>query len=95
MKNQEHLRKIALERIIQLFGEAEKNSSKANRYVQLARKIAMKINLRIPKQYKRKFCKHCYNYFQKGNYRIRTRNKMIIYYCRKCKKFMRFKISKI
>lgn len=93
MKNQEHFKEIAMERVVQLFKEAEENPKKADRYVQLARKIAMKLNIKMPKQYKRKFCKHCYNYFQKGNYRVRTRNKMIVYYCFNCKKYMRFKIK--
>ena len=94
MKDKNYLKKIANERILKLFKEASLNSPKADRYVELARKIAMKMNARIPKELKRKFCKHCYSYFQKGNYRVRTRNKMIVYYCFNCKKFMRFKISK-
>ena len=44
--------KIATERIEQLFEEAERtfhgNKTLANRYVSLARKIAMKVKVRIP-----------------------------------------------
>ena len=87
-----NVKKLALERIKILFREAKLNPSKANRYVQLARKIGMKVNLPIPKQFKRKFCKHCNNYFLSGNYRVRTRNKMLIYYCLNCKKYMKLKI---
>lgn len=93
MRDKEYYKKIALERIIHLFKEARGNPGKADRYVELARKIAMKTNVRIPREYKRKFCKHCNNYFQKGNYRVRTRNKTVVYYCFNCKKYMRFKIS--
>lgn len=96
MKKQDKnkLKKLALEKVQVLFKEAKTNPKKATRYVELARKIAMKVNLRIPYEYKRKYCKHCNNYFQSGNYRVRTRNKMIVYYCLNCKKYMKFKIQK-
>jgi len=94
MRDKEKKQKIARERIDKLFEQAEKTTSQklANRYVDLARKIAMKVNLRMPRKYKRKFCKHCYNYFRKGNYRVRTRNGKIVYYCFKCKKYTRIPV---
>ena len=92
MKNKEKVKEIALEKIIHLFNEARSNSSMADRYVELARKIGMKSNVNIPKEFKRRFCKHCYKYFRSGNYRVRTRNKVVVYYCLNCKKFMRFRI---
>ncbi len=91
--NKNKLREIALERIHTLFKEAKLNPPKANRYVDLARRIAMKVNLPIPREYKRKYCKHCNNYFKSGNYRVRTRNKMVVYYCLNCKKYMKFRIT--
>lgn len=92
-------KEIARERIKKLFAEADKAFSKdkklANRYVALARKIAMKFNLRMPGGYKRKFCKHCYSYLKPGkNLRVRTKDKKVIYYCLECKKFMRFPLPK-
>lgn len=92
-------KEIALERVKQLFKEADfvfkKNPERADRYVQLARKIAMKINLRIPRELKRRFCKHCNCYLKPGiNCRVRTKNKKVVYYCKNCKKFMRFVIKK-
>ena len=93
--NKRNLKETALERIKILFKEAKLNPEKANRYVELARKIGMKVNLPIPREYKRKYCKYCNNYFKLGNYRVRTRNQMIINYCLNCKKYMKFKISKI
>lgn len=92
MKNKQEIKKIALDRIKQLFREASKNLKMADRYVELARKISMKNNVRIPKEFKRKFCRHCYRYFKTGNYRVRTRNKMVVYSCLDCKKFTRFRI---
>ena len=90
MSNQ-NTKEKALQRIKILFREAKSNSSKANRYVELARKIGMKVNLPLPKEFKRKFCKHCNNYFKTGNYRVRTRNKLVVYYCLNCKKYMKYK----
>ena len=87
--NKKENQKIAKERILELFKQADltKSQELANRYVFLARKIAMKYNIRSPRELKRKFCKHCYNYFKSGkNFRTRLRDKKVIYYCLNCKK---------
>ena len=85
---------IAKERIAILFKQAEsrfkENKSLANRYVTLARKLAMKVKIRMPKEHKRKFCKHCYKYLMPGeNSRIRTKEGKVIISCFECKKFTR------
>ncbi len=84
---------IAKERIEKLFEQAEKavkkDTSKADRYVELARKISIKTRTKIPSNLKRRFCSHCYSYFTSENYRVRTREKKLIYYCLKCKKYTR------
>lgn len=87
------LRKIALERIKKLFDEAAKNPEKASRYVELARRIAMKVEMSLPRMYKRCFCTFCYTYFQPGNTRVRVKDKVLITYCLTCKRFnkMRFR----
>jgi ribonuclease P protein subunit RPR2 len=90
---------IAKERILILFNQAEgvfsKNKSLANRYVTLARKIAMKVRIRMPLELKRKFCKHCYKFLQPGaNSRIRTKDGKVIISCFECKKFTRIQIKK-
>lgn len=89
------LRKKALEIVERLFTEAEKvgkkNPKLANRYVKLARENAMKVKVRIPSKYKRRFCKHCYAYLVPGaNLRVRTQRGKVVYYCLNCKKYMRF-----
>ncbi len=89
MKNKEE----ALRKITELFASAKNKPDKADIYVKKARRIAMKVNLPMPKNFKRKYCKHCHKYFKSGNYRVRTRNKMVVYYCLNCKKYMRFKIN--
>ena len=95
MNKREFARKEALEKIRTLFSEARiqfpKNSSLANRYVKLAREISMKFKVKIPRELKRKFCKHCYCYLVPGsNCRVRLQGKKVVYYCLKCKKYMRF-----
>ena len=86
-------KEIAKERIKTLFKQAENNHSMANRYVTLARKLAMKVKIRIPKEFKRRFCKHCYKYLTKDNSRVRTNNGKVIISCFECKKFMRIPIK--
>lgn len=67
------------------------NPKLANRYVKLARKNAMSVNLRISNELRKKFCKHCDSYLVPGkNCRVRLHKNRIIYYCFNCKKYMRF-----
>jgi ribonuclease P protein subunit RPR2 len=64
------IKAIALERIERLFTLAEENAEehpeRAKRYVELARKIAMKHRVRIPKKWKRRFCKKCGTFWIPG-----------------------------
>ena len=88
-------RELVLERIKILFREAKtafkKDPKLSNRYVKLARELAMKYKVRIPPALKRRFCKHCYSYLVPSvNLRVRTRNGKVVYYCLNCKKYMRF-----
>ncbi|MBT3814636.1 ribonuclease P [Candidatus Woesearchaeota archaeon] len=92
-------KEIAKERVKILFQQAEevfsKNKSLANRYVTLARKISMKVKIRIPLELKRKFCKHCYKFMMPGvNSRVRTRDGKVIISCLECKKFTRILTKK-
>ena len=94
-----NMKATALARIRSLFLEAKKafkeNFKLADRYVSLARKIAMKHRLKIPAHLQKKFCKHCYSYLMPGhNLRIRTRNSHLVYYCSECKRYARFPYKK-
>jgi len=85
--------KLALEEIKQLFANAEKNFSKADRCIAVARKTAMKHNIKLPRELKRKYCKHCYSYLTSKNSRTRTRDGKLVIFCMKCKKFTRIPLS--
>ena len=94
-KKSNQQKEIARERITELFKQAREMFNKdpklSNRYVKLARELAMKFNIRIAPELKRKFCKHCYSYlFPSKNVRIRTRDSKVVYYCLNCKKYMKF-----
>lgn len=88
--------KIAKERIEILFNKAKqvfnKSHSLANRYITLARKLAMKTKTKIPRKYKRLFCKHCYKFMMPGvTCRVRTQKGKVVYYCLNCKKYTRIR----
>ncbi|MFC2134646.1 ribonuclease P protein component 4 [Bacteroidota bacterium] len=85
----------ARKHVDELFAQADaifdKDSALADRYVDLARKTAMKFKLKLKSEYRRKFCKHCYKYLRAGvNCRVRTQFGKLVYSCFSCKKFTRF-----
>lgn len=90
---------IATERVKHLISFADevfsKDPKRADHYIELARKVAMKARIRIPSNFKKRFCKHCYSFLKPGiNCRVRTRNNKVVYYCLNCKKYMRFPFLK-
>ncbi|HLC97228.1 MAG TPA: ribonuclease P protein component 4 [Candidatus Nanoarchaeia archaeon] len=92
-------RHIAQERIKKLFQQADEMFSShpelSNRYVTLARKIAMKARTPIPRELKRKFCKHCLTYLRPGaNTRVRTRQGKVVISCLVCKKMVKIPMGK-
>ncbi|MBU0615632.1 MAG: ribonuclease P [Nanoarchaeota archaeon] len=95
-RSKSDLRKSAKERVKKMFKEAELAQDKdtADLLVEKARRTAMKHKLKMPREYKRRFCKHCYSYLIPGkNCRVRTREGKVIYCCKECKKYMRFPID--
>ena len=88
---------IAKKRIKFLFNEAKdvfkKDSKLSDKYIKLARRIAMKYKIKLPSALKKKFCKNCHKYLVHGvNCRVRIHKHRIIYYCFGCKHFMRYNI---
>ena len=87
---------IAGERILILFGlagrEFKKHKERSRRHVQLARRIGMRYNVKIPKNLKRSFCKLCNSYLKPGvNCRVRTnpRQNAVIIKCLECGRISR------
>lgn len=72
-----------------------KNPALANRYISLARKLAMKYNLRLPAELKRRFCKHCYAFLLPGvTSRVRVAKQRVIITCFGCKKYGRYPLRR-
>lgn len=91
-----YVKEIALERIYILFNlarkEFKKHPERSNRYVEIARKIAMKANVSIAKEHKHSFCKKCGEYLVLGkNGTKRLRKGTIEITCGNCKNIRRFR----
>ncbi len=88
-------KRIARRRINRLFEMAEEMALEgrlelATRYVEIARKIGMKYLVRLPKQYKKKFCKKCHSYLLPGeNCTVRIKRKTVVVSCHTCGHVMR------
>jgi ribonuclease P protein subunit RPR2 len=98
--NQKKIKMIAKERIEILLTRADKIYSKepelALRYGDLARKIAMKARVRMPDQWRMRFCHNCKKYLYPGisaHVRIKSQKKSkIVYYCDYCGQRARIKL---
>ncbi len=91
------MEELALERINILFDEAGKAANEgrmddANRYVQLARTIGMRYNVRLTSAQKRRICRQCHAYLVPGvNLRVRFSHGTIVSTC-KCGEIMRRRV---
>jgi len=91
-------KRIAKERIEILFKQAEtaanqKKLNLANRYIELARKIGMRYNVRLEREQKRKFCRYCRAYLKPGiscSVRIDSKQKLIKVKCFSCNKIIHY-----
>ena len=92
-------KRIATRRIHRLFQLAEDTAlrgqlDRSNRYVFLARKLAMRYLVSIPGEFKRRFCKNCYGYLLPSvTCRVRIHRGKIITYCTRCHTHMRMPMS--
>lgn len=99
-KDKKLQKKIAKNRINKLFVMAEHCAlsgkiNLADRYVEIARKLSMKYLVRMPKQFKRRFCKHCCSYLlPDATCRVRIHHGKLVIYCYKCKKYTRIPLKK-
>ncbi len=88
-RNRSLERRIAKERMEILMQLAEEafhgDRMLARRYVELARRIGMKYNLRFPRRWKRRFCRRCGAFLVPGaNLRVRCRKMRVIFTCMEC-----------
>jgi ribonuclease P protein subunit RPR2 len=88
---------IAMQRIKTLFGLAKKtvheDQALAQRYVEIARKIAMAASVRLPKEYRLQVCRSCKSFILPGvNCRVRIKQRRephLVITCLNCGKHMR------
>ncbi|MBM4240444.1 MAG: ribonuclease P [Euryarchaeota archaeon] len=86
--------KIAKERIDILFKLADKEFSehpeRSHRYVEIARNIATRYNIRMPRIWRRRFCKNCYLFLKPGyNSQVRLSKSCVVIRCFECGSTMR------
>ena len=90
LKEKTFQRRVARQRIDLLFHLAEKEAKKhrferADRYVQLARRIGMKYLIPLPREYKYLVCKKCHRFLLPGvTGRIRVSRGKIVISCMYC-----------
>lgn len=87
---------MAKQRIEMLFNLAEEAYPRsmllANRYVEIARNISMKCNVRLNRKERRKFCHKCYSFLVPGvNCRVRLSGKYVVVSCLNCGNKMRYR----
>jgi ribonuclease P protein subunit RPR2 len=99
-KRDKKIQKIIVnKRINKLFSMAEQRALSGNliladRYVKIARKLAMRNLVQITREHKRRFCKHCYCYLLPHvTCRIRIHKGKLVVYCYNCEKYIRFPLK--
>ena len=89
-------KKIARERIDYLLERAvkwkERDYELARRYVELARKIAMKYRVKLRPEQKRLFCKGCFYPYRSDRVRVRVKKGRVIVTCLNCGRIRRYQI---
>ena len=89
-------RRIAGERMVTLFRLAEsealhRHPGRARRYVELARRIGMRYNVRVPAPFKRSFCKKCFAFLLPSvSARVRVGRGRVVVTCTACGAIQRF-----
>ncbi|MDY6788627.1 MAG: ribonuclease P protein component 4 [Candidatus Nanohaloarchaea archaeon] len=89
---------IARERIDILFERAreefQNHPERSDRYVEIARNIAMKYTLSLPRKYRKKFCSNCKSFLVAGeNCRARLNHGEKVITCEECGEASRFGYS--
>lgn len=90
-------KQLARERIAVLFSQAKRafadHPERSNRYVELARKIAMRQRVRIDREFRYRFCHNCSVYFMPGStMRVRVHRGNVVVTCLACGKKTRYRV---
>jgi len=90
-------KKIARERIGVLFAQARlafgEHPERSNRYIELARRIAMRQRVRIDRGLRYQYCHHCYAFLVPGkNMRVRVHRGNVVVTCRTCNRKTRYRV---
>jgi ribonuclease P protein subunit RPR2 len=85
-REQREKRRIARERVNILFTLAERvfpyEPELANRYVEIALAVQQKAKIRMPRKWKRRYCKRCHSFLVPGvNARVRLRSGHVVVKC--------------
>jgi ribonuclease P protein subunit RPR2 len=93
-QDRDNFQRIAAERIIKLFSQAEdsfrEHPELSKRYVVLARKLSTRYKVRLTPSQKRLFCKNCNSYLKNGiNCRVRLERGKLVQTCLECKSVKR------
>jgi ribonuclease P protein subunit RPR2 len=95
------MKRIANQRVETLFRLAKEilheDSTMAQRYVDLARRVAMAAKIRLPKEYRRQICRHCKSFILPDvNCRVRIKQQRephVVITCLNCGKLMRIPLA--
>ena len=90
-------KKIARERIEILFEQAllafSAHPERSNRYVDIARRIAMRQRIRIDREFRRQYCHTCYSFLVPGkNMRVRVHRSNVVVTCHSSNKKTRSRV---
>ena len=94
-KQQQEIAENRIKFMFQLAKEVFKeDSTLADKYIKIARRIAMKHKIKLPSSLKKRFCKHCHKFLVPSvNCRVRLHKHRLIYYCFGCKHYMRHPVK--
>lgn len=95
-------KRVAMERIRILFRLAKEaiheDARLAQRYVEIAKRVAMRTRLHLPAEYRRLICRHCKSFIYPGvNCRVRIQQRRephLVVTCLNCGKHMRMPLRK-
>lgn len=95
-------RQIAMQRIRTLFQLARhvyaQDPKLAQRYVDIARRVAMAARIRLPREFRRQVCRHCKSFILPGvSCRVRIKQRRephLVITCLKCGRHMRIPLGK-